>query len=568
MPKENYQDWTKEDLIKEVKQLKKRKKYGLIWEDKPEDLVELCKTKLPVLKEVKSKEISTDKSKPVNLLIEGDNYHALSVLNYTHEKKIDVIYIDPPYNTGNRSWTYNNNYVEKDDAFRHSKWITFMSKRLVLAKKVLKDNGIIIITIDDYEIGPIRLLMDDIFSENNRLGLITIMHNPRGRSDDLFFATSHEYALVYGRNASITQTYKLKLTEEQAEDFPYEDDISRYRLLSFKRTGSNSTPKERPNLFYPIWYNPKTEEINIVKKQNFVEILPLDKDGNKRVWRWGKETLMERVITEIIIKGEEDSYTVYAKDRIKEGRKPKTVWVDPKYDASSHGTILLQNILGIRKSFDYPKSIYAVKDMLEATLREKKNATVLDFFAGSGTTGHAVLMLNSEDNGNRKFILCTDNESNNNNGYKIAEDICYPRMANVIIGYKKLNNDQVNGLGGNLKYYKTDFVDAEPTDKNKKKLTQEAIEMLCIKEGTFESVIDKVSFRIFKNTNHFTGIIFEQLAIPPFKKAIRDIKGKFSVYVFSLSDETFDEEFDDIKNKVKLSPIPEAILRVYRRIFR
>jgi adenine-specific DNA-methyltransferase len=206
--------------------------------------------------------------------------------------------------------------------------------------------------------------------------------------------------------------------------------------------------------------------------------------------------------------------------------------------------------------------------MLEATLREKKNATVLDFFAGSGTTGHAVLMLNSEDNGNRKFILCTDNESNNNNGYKIAEDICYPRMANVIIGYKKLNNDQVNGLGGNLKYYKTDFVDAEPTDKNKKKLTQEAIEMLCIKEGTFESVIDKVSFRIFKNTNHFTGIIFEQLAIPPFKKAIRDIKGKFSVYVFSLSDETFDEEFDDIKNKVKLSPIPEAILRVYRRIFR
>jgi adenine-specific DNA-methyltransferase len=572
MSKNYNTDTEKEKLLAEIerlkKELKKKKKYGLVWEDKPEDVVELCKTKLPILKEVKSKEIITDKNKPVNLLIEGDNFHALSVLNYTHAGEIDVIYIDPPYNTGNKSWTYNNDYVEKDDSFRHSKWLSFISKRLILSKYLLKNDGVIIVTIDDYEIGPLRLLMDNIFGDNNRLGLITIMHNPRGRSDDLFFATSHEYALIYGRNATITQTYKLRLTEEQAEDFPFEDEISRYRLLLLKRTGSNSTPKERPNLYYPIYFNPKTKEISIVRKKGFVEILPIDRAKEKRVWRWGKETLMERASTEIIIQGEDDEYTVYTKDRIKEGRKPKTVWVDPKYDASSHGTILLQNILGVRKSFDYPKSIYAVKDILEITLREKPYATVLDFFAGSGTTGHSLLMLNTEDNGNRKFILNTNNESNNSNNYRIAEDICYPRIQKVIKGYKISRSDQISGLGGNLKYYKTDFVDGEPTDKNMIKLTKEATEMLCIKEGTFELVSEQKDIKIFKNGSHYTGIIFDQLAIPKFKKAIKGIKAKFSVYIFSLSDETFDEEFSDIKQNIKLSPIPEAILRVYRRIFR
>ena len=135
-------------------------------------------------------------------------------------------------------------------------------------------------------------------------------------------------------------------------------------------------------------------------------------------------------------------------------------------------------------------------------------------------------------------------------------------------GYKNSKGNIINGLGGNLKYFKTDSVDAEPTDKNKKKLTEQATEMLCVREGTFETVLEKKKFKIYKNNSHYTGIIFDQLAISDFKKAIKDIKGKFSVYVFSLGDDTFDEEFEDIKQKVKLSPIPEAILRVYRRIFR
>lgn len=171
-------------------------------------------------------------------------------------------------------------------------------------------------------------------------------------------------------------------------------------------------------------------------------------------------------------------------------------------------------------------------------------------------------MLNNDDKGNRQFILCTNNENN------ICTDVCYPRIKKIIKGYENSKGKEVESLKGNLKYFKTSFVDAEPIDKNKKKLTEQATEMLCIREGTFEAVLDRKDFKIFKNSTHYTGIIFDQLAIPEFKKAIKDMKGRFSVYVFSLGDDTFDEEFEDVKQKVKLSPIPEAILRVYRRIFK
>ncbi len=149
MKNNKYDTWSKEELIKEIKKLTKRKKYGIVWEDKLEQVAELCKEKLPILAEDKSKEIESNKDKPVNILIEGDNYHALSVLNYTHKGKIDIIYIDPPFNTGATNWKYNNDYVEKDDTFRHSKWLSLMYKRLRLAKSLLKRNGVRVTTEED-----------------------------------------------------------------------------------------------------------------------------------------------------------------------------------------------------------------------------------------------------------------------------------------------------------------------------------------------------------------------------------------------------------------------------------
>ena len=557
------------ELLEEIKLLKeqikkiKPKKYGLVWEDKPEAVVELCKKELPVLIEDTKKAIEKDNTKPVNILIEGDNYHALSVLNYTHKGKVDVIYADPPYNTGNKSWKYNNNFIDKEDAFRHSKWISFVAKRIKLAKELLKNDGVFIMTIDDYEVGALRLLLDEIFGEQNRLGLITIMHNPRGRSDDKNFATSHEYALFYGKNFNLVKTDKLPLTEEQVKLFNLEDDVSFYRLLPLKRTGSNSTPKERANLYFPIYYNETTKEISLesVKSKEWKEILPFDGGGNKRVWRWGKEKINKEWKMEIVIKKVKDNWQVFGKDRIKEGRKPKTVWVDPRYDASSHGTMLLQQLLGERKMFDYPKSIWAVLDAISVACNKKKNATVLDFFAGSGTTGHAVMLLNKRDDGNRNFILCTDNE----NG--ISEKVCYPRIKKVIEGHKDF--PEITGLDANLKYYKTGFVDAEPTDQNKKKLVDKSTEMLCLKESCFEPVKKGSDFKIFKdNKEHYLGIIYDDAGIASFKKEAEKIGKKITVYVFSLDDSAREEEFEDIKKLVELKPIPAVILNVYKRIFK
>jgi adenine-specific DNA-methyltransferase len=251
---------------------------------------------------------------------------------------------------------------------------------------------------------------------------------------------------------------------------------------------------------------------------------------------------------------------IFEKYREEKGQLIKTFWYESRYHAIHYGTNLLESILG-EKIFDYPKSIHLIIDILKVV--SKNDSIVLDYFAGSGTTGHAVLELNKEDNGKRKFILVTNNENN------ICSEVCYPRIEKAINGYKNLKKEKVEGLKGNLKYFKTDFVDAKPTDKNKKKLTEEATEMLCLREDTFNEVKTKnKSFKVFNNDKKYTGIIYDIMAIADFKDFAKKLDGKFSVYVFSLSDDTYDEEFEDMRNKVKLSPIPEAILRVYRRIFK
>jgi len=547
----NYQNWSKEDLIARIQNLENRKKYGLVWEEKSEEVVEMCNEKLPVLKEVKNREIITEKGKPVNLLIEGDNYHALSVLNYTHTKKIDVIYIDPPYNTGNKDFVFSDHYVDKEDAYRHSKWLSFMEKRLRLARNLLKDTGVIFISIDDNEVAQLKLLMDEIF--NGLTDIIVWRKSGEGRWGKMknvnTFRKDHEYIIV-GYRTSKVQFNKMK----ERPDFMYQysnpdnDPRGPYKAGSISRKESASNPNH-PNYYTVI--SPSGRKI--VRQWDIPkdEFEKLDKDG--RIY-WGKGGNNIPAIK--IFLNEERFVTPYS--------------VFLNKGTTTEGKEELRDIFNIKKGekdvFDNPKPVSLIKTLIQLTT--KKNSVVLDFFAGTGTTGHAVLQLNKEDNGDRRFILCTDNQDNNGSGLRIATDICYPRIKKVIEGYKNLKGEQVEGLGGNLKYLKTDFVDAEPTDKNKIKLTKQATEMLCIKEGTFDLVQDRNSFKIFKNNKHYTGIVLDQLAIPEFKEAIKNLKGRFSVYIFSLGDETFDDEFQDIKQKVKLSPIPEVILRVYRRIFK
>jgi len=252
--KRDYSNWSKTELIKEVKKIEKRKKYGIVWEDKLEEVSELCKEKLPILEEDTKREIKTGDKKPVNILIEGDNYHALSVLNYTHKGKIDVIYIDPPYNTGNGDgFRYNDKMVDKEDPYRHSKWISFMSKRLRLTKNVLKPMGLIFISINDIEVAQLKLLCDEIFLEGNFVAQLIWKTRQNVDSRSLTGASiDHEYVLVYRKSKNA----KLLGSEINKNKYKNPDSDPRGPWMSSPMDGV-ATKERRPNLHYTI-VNPKT----------------------------------------------------------------------------------------------------------------------------------------------------------------------------------------------------------------------------------------------------------------------------------------------------------------------
>lgn len=374
-----------------------------------------------------------------NLVIKGNNLLVIHSLKSEFEGKIKLIYIDPPYNTSgdNNTFAYNNN-------FNHSTWLTFMKNRIEVAKDLLRNDGVLAIAIDDEEYAHLKVLCDDIFKRENFIGTIIVQSNPRGRTTNTYFATSHEYTLFYAKNISEVEINYLKLTKEQESDFGNKDQTGDYRLLPFRRSGGTSTPKERANSEFSLFYSKSKKNIiatggkrkfeypkeyvaenilsldnneNLIKesvekfmskyKNDIVEIMPIDTDGKRRVWRWADrlEILKSAKAGEFNIVAEKNKYTVQLKDRIKDGRKPKTIWFDSKYDASSNGTMLLKKMFNGEKVFSYPKSIYAVRDTIEIITERGGNDIVLDFFGGSGTTAQAVLDLNKKDEGGRRFIL-------------------------------------------------------------------------------------------------------------------------------------------------------------------
>ena len=568
MPKTDYSSWSKEDLIKKITALEKRKKYGLVWdtEREPEKIVQDCQRELPVLKEIKRNQISTNKDGVTHILIEGDNYHALSVLNYTHEKAIDLIYIDPPYNTGATDWKYNNKYVDASDPYRHSKWLSLLSHRLMLAKNILKDTGIICVTIDDNELPRVWCLLEDIFKEQNHLGTLVIRNNPKGRKTERKISLIHEYALFFGRT-SAAKIQKMDIApEEKTHNYVKDKDGTWYLPTNLRKQGVDSLAVNKAgkvsDRYYPIYYDPKTGKVS-TKVKLPIKILPIDKDGAKRIWRRSKD-----VIDEMYRAGDLWYHKTRYGDQIYfkfrgglDGEPPESIWYEAKYSASEYGTQILDSIMGSREMFQYPKSPFAVMDCIKIATNTK-NAVILDFFAGSGTTGQAVLELNKEDDGKRQFILCTNDENN------ICTEICYPRIQRVMQGYKNMDGETVEGLDGNLKYYKTGFVPAAPTDKNKELLTKQSVEMLTLKEGTFEKVTENDSFAIYRNPDKYTGIIFDQLSFGQFKKAVANVNIPISLYIFSLVDDDFSDDFADMGGLIKICAIPESILRVYRRIFR
>jgi len=439
--------------LSEIEKEINAKKFGLVFEEHREAIDEDLETHIPVLTE--NKKLFIDNGGQINFLIEGDNLAALKLLLKTHKGKVDVIYIDPPYNTGAKNWKYDNDYVDSNDSFRHSKWLSMMEKRLKLARNLLKNDGIIIVTIDDYEIASLKILINELYSEEYHLGTIVIKNNPSGRSTIKGFAVAHEYALFYCKSHEV-KIGRLKRTEKQISRYGEKDDISNYEWVNFRKHGGYK--QESPKMYYPIyininnntmripnveWNDIKNEWIIIDKKiKNEVTVFPIDDEGRERRWKWGIERAKTSISDMKVGLDRNKNPAVYIKSRMKdEGMLPLTWWDKTEYSATSHGNNLLMSIMG-EKIFDYPKSLYAVEDCLRVALNNP-SAIILDFFAGSGTTAHAVMKINSEDNGKRKFILCTNNENN------ICRDVTYERIKRVI---KKEN------YSASLKYYKIDFV--------------------------------------------------------------------------------------------------------------
>ena len=429
----------------------KRQKFGLVFEEHREEIDEILETHTPILTEDKS--LFINNGGQMNFLIEGDNLAALKLLEKTHKGKIDVIYIDPPYNTGAKDWKYDNNYVDSNDLFKHSKWLSFMKPRLEIAKTLMKENAVLICTIDKYEVRQVGMLLDELFADRETT-LITIVHNPSG-TQGKNFSHNNEYAYFVYRGE------RKSINPEKRDD---EDADVRSFMNGAKGKGDNYKRESGVTCFYPIFvkdmqvigFGDVCEKsfhptgTNVTRQDGIMEIYPIDNDGVERKWLFGRNSVGE-VKDELSVKFNKKR-NIYEIIRVKKLINYKTVWDNPKYNAKTYGTQLLNNLIDI--DFPFPKSLYAVMDCIKACVHNKHNSIILDFFAGSGTTGHAVMKLNNNDGGTRRFILCT----NNDNGHKICREITYERIKTVITGKRKDGTKYSDGLPASLKYQRVDFL--------------------------------------------------------------------------------------------------------------
>lgn len=402
------------DKLENLVRLLNTKKYGLVWEDHVELVEEEMKIKIPIFVEDETKKIvGNPESEDYNFLLEGDNLHSLYLLRKTHAGKIDVIYIDPPYNTGNKKFIYNDKIVDKNDCYSHSKWLSFMNKRLEIARELLSDEGVIFISIDDNEQAQLKLLCNEVFGENNFIGEYIKQSKVGGGNDSKFIVKEHEYCKCYAKNISYTKSMYINHSEEYLKRYKEEDEYGRFFWDTFAR----------PGLKNPIIYDIVAPDGSIINN-GWIR----SKERFEKEYEEGKIR---------VIKKKNGEWSVQFKQYLNlQGKTPRSMTMD--FGGTTEGDSELKQIFG-KKVFNYPKSIKYLETLLSTI--DNKNATILDFFAGSGTTGHAVSQLNKEDGGNRKFILCTNNENN------ICEEVTYKRLANI-----------QEELPHNLKYFKTNFV--------------------------------------------------------------------------------------------------------------
>lgn len=529
--------------------LRENKTYGLVWEDKPEDVEERLREELPVLVEDEEKAIigggkwldNQCVSNTNHIIIEGDNLEALTVLSYTHAGKIDVIYIDPPYNTGNKDFIYNDSYVDSEDSYRHSKWLSFMSKRLRIAKKLLSDRGFIFISIDDNEFANLRILCDDIFLATNFVASPVRRRRKSQANLSKNISTIHEYVLIYRKSAE----FELNKIEANIDlsDYKNPDNDPRgpYKTMPCTNKGGSR-------------YSVTTPSGRVISEE----------------WRFKEETYYALLNDDRLVfprgGAGKPRYKLFLSDKEDKGVIANSWWAE--LESNQEGASLLKEIMDGKDVFNNPKPIGLLKFII--TLGSLNNSYILDFFAGSGSTLHAVMQLNAEDGGKRTCILCTNNE----NG--ICENVTYERNKRVINGYIKPNGEAVEGLhGNNLRYYRTAFVGRSRSVQNMRRLVNLSTDMLCIKEDLYTEKKQfagqqtyKGVFRFFDDGKKQMLVIYREEAIAELVPLIASTHyaEPIKVYVFSPSEDPWEAEFEDVADKVQLCALPQAIYNTYKRI--
>lgn len=476
--------------INEIENALTEKKYGLVWEEHTERVDEEIVHNIPIFTEAEDRKIKSVDNNDYNFLIEGDNLHSLKLLEKTHRGKIDVIYIDPPYNTG-LGFIYDDSYIDKNDGYAHSKWLSFMSKRLEIARNILAKTGFIMISINDNELCQLKILCNEIFGENNFLSMMIWQSTP-GSNTGLDIKTVTEYVLVYAKSKKdcLIASKPITDTEKYKESDEYEKIRGKYQLNKLDRRMTGSHYSEALN--YPI----TTPDGTLVYPGGTTE--PTNDNWN---WRWGKSKLEWGIENGFIVfKKNKSKWAIYFKQYLNVDNNNNPIERQLPYQNlikdedginSARGT---KEIMDIFKSkvFDYPKPLNLLKYLIK--ISPIKDLKLLDFFAGSGTTGHAVVQLNKEDGGNRKYILCTNNENN------ICEEVTYQRL-------KKIQEE----LPHNLKYLRTEFIpkfDENEETSIKNKMLDHIKELI---ELEYMCEIDGINNILIKDEEEFDEIINENL---------------------------------------------------------
>jgi adenine-specific DNA-methyltransferase len=627
-----------------VKNIKKTKKNGIAilestGKEEPEtiesnidDLIVIAEFKdyiYPGL--VSTGKVERGDNKPYHTVINGENYHALKALTFTHKGKLDAIYIDPPYNSGARDWKYNNDYVETEDNYRHSKWLAFMERRLIIAKELLNpDDSVLIVTIDEKEYLRLGMLLEQLFSEAN-IQMVTSVISPFGvaRPNELSRVEEYIYYVAFGSaKLGAPNDSRVLLAREDDQDADSDKNNSNETFwFSLMRAGSNSSRRRSPGCFYPIYTNKDGafdsvgDAISRGMDRNEVEHpidlvpnWPINQNGDEAVWqvspvnaislfekgfartgRYSKKLsrfsityLREGTISRLSsgdLKFNQSGKIDVIKESTNSGR---TVWAFSSHNATSHGTKLLKKILPDRK-FPYPKSLYAVEDTLRVYLQAKPNATVLDFFSGSGTTAHALMRLNKQDNGNRISISVTNNEVSADEQddlrkkglrpgdtewerWGICDYITKPRINAAITGISSINkevkgdykyNDLFpvkDGLYENAEFFTLTY--ETPIAINYNLAFEHIAPLLWMRAGSKGHRIDEIAETGWSIADNY-GVLFDPDKSSEFYKAI-DTQSEIKIAYIVTDD---DRRFQSIAKRLPKNVEPIRLYESYLKNF-